>query len=773
MSRFTAHPEPVRAHALEGLAQALSRRPEAPAGEALSERIEPWLRRATPLMILLFLSVMLSLAALQARQSREQAIADAMGDIDMIASVAAQAINDASQIGDPPMQAALPRAALSRGRQIWISDAAGALIATVPPAEAPAPGDDLNQQLGPGQPLGIFAEKAGVMRISLASGEDALAAVRTLSAPLGQVAIVHPIRAALADWWGQNLRGGVALGSASLVILMLTWAFLWQGARARDADVVCRRVRERIDTALNRGRCGLWDWDLARGRVYWSSSMYEILGLRQTSGFMSFGDVNAMLHPEDGDLGAMAERLAASKGGSVDHAFRLRNGAGEWVWLRARAEIVRGDRRDGPHLVGIAVDISEQKRLAERSATADMRLRDAIETVSEAFVLWDADNKLVMCNSKFQHLHNLPADAVRLGMPYGDVMGRGHSPDVQDQVSLRGRAQSGARSYEARLLDGRWLQVNERRTKDGGYVSVGTDISALKEHEARLMDSERRLTATVADLRRSRQTLEVQAQQLAELAEKYLEQKAEAEDANRAKSVFLANMSHELRTPLNHIIGFAEVMQQETFGALGHSKYVEYSHDISAGGRYLLDMISNVLDMSRLEAGEVRLRREEFDIAGAVHEAVGEIGGAAHAKNIAMIVEAGKEARITADREAVRTILLTLLRNAVKFTPEGGRVTVRARQVGGAVNLYVEDTGVGIAPEALPRLGKPFEQPAAALEDGMKGSGLGLAIARALIDLHEGSLRVRSTLGAGTIVQVRLPAHAAAAAPQRRIAVRA
>ena len=316
--------------------------------------------------------------------------------------------------------------------------------------------------------------------------------------------------------------------------------------------------------------------------------MYEILGMRPRGHFLSFGEINVLVHPHDGDLAQMAEMVAASKTNAIDHIFRIRNSEGEWIWLRARAELVRESNSQPPHLVGIAVDISEQMILAERTATADMRLRDALEAVSEAFVLWDKDNRLVMCNSKFQRFHNLRNEAVVAGLTYREVMANGTPPLIQSQVTLGERTLAGAKTYEARLADGRWLQINERRTKDGGYVSVGTDITALKRHEEQLMDSERRLMATVADLRKSRQTLEQQAQQLAELAEKYLEQKAEAESANLAKSEFLANMSHELRTPLNAIIGFSEMMMEETFGALGSPRYVDYSRDIRASGQYLL-----------------------------------------------------------------------------------------------------------------------------------------------------------------------------------------
>jgi two-component system cell cycle sensor histidine kinase PleC len=473
--------------------------------------------------------------------------------------------------------------------------------------------------------------------------------------------------------------------------------------------------------------------------------------------FLSFGDLNDLIHPQDDALTFLAETLASAETDSIDHTFRIRNAKGEWIWLRARAEIVRDHGGNGTHLVGIAVDITEQKILAERTATADIRLRDALENVSEAFVLWDAENRLVMCNSKFQHFHSLSNDVTLPGSHYATVMAEAAAPLIQSETDIDPCPRAGAKTYEARLADGRWLQINERRTKDGGYVSVGTDITALKHHEEQLMDSERRLMATVADLRRSRQTLELQAQQLAELAEKYLDQKAEAEAANRAKSEFLANMSHELRTPLNAIIGFSEMMSQETFGALGSPRYMDYCNDIRSSGERLLNVISDVLDMSRLDAGRVRLEKSEFFIDAAVDKALEGVRAWAQEKSIDVTVPELPQVKVHADRLALERVLAILLRNAVKFSSEQGSIAVRCRNLPGALNIYVQDNGVGISPEALSQLGRPFEQYNSRLDNGFKGSGLGLAIARSLIDLHGGSLRIRSKPGMGTIVMVHLP----------------
>ncbi|GJD32948.1 Sensor histidine kinase RcsC [Methylobacterium adhaesivum] len=720
-------------------------------------RAEIWLRVALPALLTAFLVCLATVEAMHLNTQRQDAIRHAATDIEALTRLVAASLapgGDETEARDR-LATLLPASLLPAGRQVFVTGADDIIVASVPPWSG---GRTAIGQIGDVQALTILRERAGVMAVTLSDGSAALAALSSLPGGRGQIAVLQPLASVTAAWTVQTRNHAILLGAAALVIIGTGIAYVLQTRRAYAVDRVCEQIKQRLDTALGRGRCGLWDWDIPRGRIYWSDSMYALLGYRREREFISFGDVNALVHPDDGDLYSLARHLAASQS-TVDHEFRIRSAAGVWLWMRMRAEIVPDTVVGGRHLVGIALDVTEQRTLAELNATADMRLRDAVEAISEAFVLWDTGNRLVLCNSKFRDLHALsPEDAVP-GRRYAEIMGHGVLPPIRREMRELEHSGATARTFEAELTDGRWLQISERRTKDGGYVSVGTDITSLKRHQEQLVESERELIATVKDLKRSRRTLELQTQQLADLAERYLDQKAQAESANQAKSEFLANMSHELRTPLNAIMGFAELMETGVYGVLGSPRYTAYCRDIRASGDYLLSVIDDILSMSRIEAHRVRLVRREIALPEAIEAALKLVAEPARAKALSIHVDLVEDLTLLADDRALHQILLNLVQNAVKFTPEGdGRIIVKARPSGDCVNIFIEDSGIGIPKAALRRLGAPFQQVETNLTRTYPGSGLGLAIARSMAELHGGSLRLRSQEGLGTIVLVRLPA---------------
>jgi two-component system cell cycle sensor histidine kinase PleC len=198
-------------------------------------------------------------------------------------------------------------------------------------------------------------------------------------------------------------------------------------------------------------------------------------------------------------------------------------------------------------------------------------------------------------------------------------------------------------------------------------------------------------------------------------------------------------------------------MASGMFGALGSDKYYEYCRDIHSSGEYLLDVINDVLDMSKIEAGRLKLDLEQVELARELDDALRVITTRAEAKNLTVTSKIAPGIGLKADRRALKQIALNLLSNAVKFTPENGRVTVRGRLSRGSVVIGIQDSGIGIPQGALKKLGQPFEQVESQLTKTQHGSGLGLAIAKSLVELHGGAMRIRSVPGSGTTVVVRLP----------------
>ncbi len=373
--------------------------------------------------------------------------------------------------------------------------------------------------------------------------------------------------------------------------------------------------------------------------------------------------------------------------------------------------------------------------VASASAIADPErlLADAVASFADGFALFDAEDRQVLINPKLKELFGAGDGLARPGIHYEEIVraiaaggkyaGTPQEIDAYVEDRLR-RHRSPPNTYEIRLKDGRELRVSETRTADGGTAMVFSDITEQK-------------------------TIERMLRKAAE----------EAEAASQAKSEFLANMSHEFRTPLNAIIGFSEIIAEDMLPPESRQRYRDYARDIRSSGRHLLDVINQVLDMAKIEAGRFEPRDEPLEMIDLAESALRTMEPAAREAGVAVTSRLQQSLpRVSADRRALRQVLLNLLSNAIKFTPKDGRVELAiAVDEAGQMTIAVSDTGIGMAADEIPIALAPFGQIDSAMTREKTGTGLGLPIVKATAEAHGGAIAIESAPGKGTVVRVTLP----------------
>ncbi len=522
-----------------------------------------------------------------------------------------------------------------------------------------------------------------------------------------------------------------------------------QGRRAESNRRLWLERERRFRVAVEAARCGIWEWDLKADEVFMSEITGVMLGWGG-GGTASGAEILERIAPEHRDR-VRAALEAASRYGAFDVSFGVTDASGRAAWIDARGQAVGqsgGGEQGYRRIIGVALDVTDERAAQARAQAAETRLRDAIENVSDAFVLWDSRDRLLTWNRTFRDFFALDPELLKTGVSREVVQQR-----ALDAVARSAQGPGGL--MEVELRDGRWIQIAERRTAEGGRVMSAADITAIKRQEDQRRRNEEALQAVVHRLEASQHDLE-------ELARKYEMEKVRAEGANKAKSEFLANMSHELRTPLNAINGFSEIMVGEMFGPLGDRRYKEYASDILGSGQHLLALINDILDMSKIEAGKMTLNLEAVAVEEVVEDAVRLVRAKADEAGLSLQAALPPLPEVKADYRALKQIMLNLLSNAVKFTPRGGRVTVAAEPRGDGLRVSVTDTGIGISEDDLRRLARPFEQAESQLVKTQQGSGLGLALTKSLVELHGGRLELVSEPGEGTTVSFTLPLSAAA-----------
>lgn len=544
---------------------------------------------------------------------------------------------------------------------------------------------------------------------------------------------------------------------------------VWPGTNASPGLMESAQPDSGIELPFDISGFSKWEWRIKTGTFHVSAGFKSHLNYSLENFPTTFMGWTKIIHRDDRALNErrLMEHLEG-RAPIYEVVIRVmaKGGGVRWVRLCGKA---MWDGRHIQRLVGVISDVTDQKQreleyadAVGRALDTQIQLSDAMNVAGLGFALLDVDDQLIVFNDMFESMTPEVSGSIYPGASYEDMM-RGLiqagiiAGTVGDEEQWLSRVMKRHKrlndTFVLRMTDNRSIQISERRTSDGGTVIIRSDITQLKQTELALQNR-------VSELEDVKAKLEMQSLQLTDFTHELAEAKDQADTANHTKSEFLANMSHELRTPLNAIMGFSEVIKNELFGPLGVPQYLEYAGDIYDSGVHLLDIINDILDLSKVEAGKLELSEGDVDLRGVVDAVLHLIRGRDEATGVTLVQDIPADLpMLFADKRKLKQMLLNLLTNSFKFTAEGGTADISARlDDDGGLSLSVRDTGIGIAPDKLDLVLAPFGQVDSALARDHHGTGLGLPLVKALVELHGGTMTIDSELEKGTEVTLHFPA---------------
>ena len=486
-------------------------------------------------------------------------------------------------------------------------------------------------------------------------------------------------------------------------------------------------IESRLNTLTEFSTEWLWETDAEQRFTWFSQSVEKFTGVPRE---WHYGKRRDDIGLEDGQDG-WAEHRNVLQRREAFHDFRYRRkGPNKTDWLTASGVPVFDANGSFIGYRGIGRDITYE---VETSRVND-EVFEAIDDFEDALSIWDADDRLIMRNRAFRTMNAQVPDGIALGTTFSEHIRLGlaagsypiaeKDPDAWFEARMNSHI-TGDDVVEFERQDGRWIMVRDFKLSGGGTMTLATNITARRELESTL-----RLAREMA------------------------------ERANYSKSMFLANMSHELRTPLNAVIGYSEAMSSGMFRASGVTRYEEFAGSIEESAKHLLNLINDILDISRIEAGALELEEEALDLKTLIEQVALIVRPRAAEASVAFDIQVDLGLpSLFADGRSIKQILINLLSNSVKFTKPGGLVSISAKsESDGGLRLVVADTGIGIAAEQLEEIWQPFTQVGSSYVQAHEGTGLGLSIVRNLVRMHDGRIDIESAPGAGTRITIRFGA---------------
>ncbi len=461
-----------------------------------------------------------------------------------------------------------------------------------------------------------------------------------------------PLDPLLSSWYYSLIFYAILIIIPLIVTFVLSKIILDQFNSIADTQTLAQESEHRYKLSLEGADCGAWEWDTETGNVYISDLLAKMTGHKK-AGIIS-GDL-FISEFQNNQQDSIILELRNTKTNNIFDIKLNTVKTNNVIHMRGKPWIDPKTGKKHNTIIGVALNITAEVAAHQKLTDTENKLKMAIESMSEAFALWNPKRKLILWNSKFETFFNIPKDQINTGVDYN------HLDLLAQKEILQVKETDNQHIVEMELKNSRWIQFSEHVTKNGNWVNVGSDITTIKQHENALISNETKLKKSISELSRSQKYI-------AELAKEYEQEKLKAEQASRSKSAFLANMSHELRTPLNAINGFSEIILKQMFGPVGDSRYSEYIRDIHSSGQHLLSLINDILDMSKIEAGKMNLKMEILEPIEIIDQVIRILRGKAIEGKLKLKRSIKVLPDIEADSRALKQILLNLVSNAIKFT---------------------------------------------------------------------------------------------------------
>jgi len=493
-----------------------------------------------------------------------------------------------------------------------------------------------------------------------------------------------------------------------------------------------RRLEEYLSIAEQTSAISTFRWEQDTQMATVSEATASMLGLDLHHTVIGSEDFSTFIHPDDKKAAFEVAAAAIDDRAPFTLHWRLKHSDGSYRNFILHGFPELGDDGNVVAIFGVLDDVTDEINTKFALQETEVQYQLIAEYSLDMLARHTPDGRITFLSPAAKKVLGVEPDTL-IGQDMVQFIHHDDRQHAQEAMSKLSASSDSARlTFRIQHLDGHfvWFESTLHAVCDGHtgdvveVIAVTRDITERKGHEQKLLEARER-----------------------------------AEAANRAKSSFLANMSHELRTPLNAIIGFSEILKREMYGPLGDANYSDYAGLIYDSGSHLLDLINDILDMSKIEAGKMDINMEKLDLADIARSSIRFVEQKSSDKNqnVLLDMEPGVEdVPVEGDMRATKQILLNLLSNAVKFTGEGGTIRVTIRPLADAVEIAVEDNGMGIAPDDIARVLQPFEQVIGQSSIAEEGTGLGLTLTKSLCDLQNGTFSLESTVGTGTRVAVTL-----------------